>query len=344
MPLTILSIGYSLAPVGPDAVGGAEQVLAALDKALVAAGHQSVVVAPAGSAVAGTLVDSGPLPAVLGEDEVAAARRRQRRAICEAFSRFRIDVVHSHALDFADLLPKAGVPVLVTLHLPYEFYAPGSWEVTRPDTWFNCVSSAQRRNFPAIAGMLPEVENGIDVDRLPARHARRRFALCLGRICPEKGFEHAIDAAERAGIPLMIGGQVFSYQAHLQYFADKIRPRLGPDIRFLGPIGWRRKRRFLNAARCLLVPSLAAETSSLVAMEAIACGTPVIAFPAGALPDIVEPGITGFLVGNASEMAEAILALDEFDRARCREIARRRFSHDRMADRYMAIYRRLATT
>ena len=113
---------------------------------------------------------------------------------------------------------------------------------------------------------------------------------------------------------MLIGGEVFPYEAHRRYFATEIRPFLGPRAHFLGPVGWARKRRLLNAARCLLAPSLVAETSSLVAMEAIACGTPVIAFPDGALADIVEPGVTGYLVGDAHEMARAIGAADGLDR------------------------------
>lgn len=192
--------------------------------------------------------------------------------MAQALRQFPVDVVHSHALDFADHLPEADVPTLVTLHLPRDFYAVGTAPAARPCTWFNCVSASQRASFLPFPAMLPEVENGVAVDRLPTRHARRNFALCLGRICPEKGFEHALDAARLADIPLLIGGEVFPYPAHRRYFECLIQPRLGPRARFLGPVGWARKRRLLNAARCLLAPSLAAETSSLVAMEAIACG------------------------------------------------------------------------
>ncbi|HEY3911124.1 MAG TPA: glycosyltransferase [Stellaceae bacterium] len=342
MPLCVLSIGYSLAPVGPDAVGGAEQVLSALDRALVEAGHQSVVVANAGSEVAGTLIPTGPLPGLITEAERACAGERHRRAVGQALAQYRVDVVHSHALDFADHLPETGVPSLVTLHLPRDFYPPGAVQGERPRTWFNCVSASQRRSFPNFTAMLPEIDNGVPVDRLHARLSRRNFALCLGRICPEKGFEHALDAARLAATPLLIGGEVFPYEAHRRYFATEIRPRLGARARFVGPVVWARKRRLLNAAHCLLAPSLAPETSSLVAMEAIACGTPVIAFPAGALADIVEPEVTGYLVRDMREMAEAIRAANGLDRERCREVARRRFSLERMVAAYFALYRRLA--
>jgi glycosyltransferase involved in cell wall biosynthesis len=213
----------------------------------------------------------------------------------------------------------------------------------RPVRYFNCVSASQRQTFPDTAAMLPEIPNGVPVCELQAgRHARRGFALALGRICPEKGFHHALDAAARARVPLVIAGQVFPYGDHERYFAEEIRPRLGPRTRFVGSLDFTRKRRFLGAARCLLMPSLVAETSSLVAMEAIACGTPVIAFPAGALPDIVEHGVTGFLVRTVDEMAGAIHQVDRLDREHCRVTARRRFSVRRMVEGYCSYYRRLA--
>jgi glycosyltransferase involved in cell wall biosynthesis len=134
---------------------------------------------------------------------------------------------------------------------------------------------------------------------------------------------------------------VFPYSDHQRYFAEAIRPRLGHTARFLGNLDFSRKRHFLTGARCVLIPSLVAETSSLVAMEAIACGTPVVAFPTGALAEIIEPGVTGFFVRNTREMAEAIHAADTIDRERCREIARHRFALEGMVDRYFELYRHL---
>lgn len=341
MRLTVLSIAYPLAPVSTDAVGGAEQVLAAVDHGLAAAGHQSIVVACAGSRVAGQLIETGPLPEHIGDKERARALQQHRYAIAAALARFPIDLVHSHAVDFSEHLPDTALPTLVTLHLPRDFYPAASFASCGRHVRFNCVSENQRRTFADLSGPLAVIENGVAADALAARHARREFALCLGRICPEKGFEHAIDAAREAGSPLLIAGAVFPYEAHLAYFERAIRPRLGGSIRWLGPVGFHRKRRLLNAAKCLLIPSLAAETSSLVAMEAMACGTPVVAFPSGALADIVEPGTTGYLARDSRQMAEAIRSVDAIDREQCRAIARRRFSVERMVSGYLALYRQM---
>jgi glycosyltransferase involved in cell wall biosynthesis len=342
VPLTVLSVAFPFAPVGPDTAGGAEQVLAQLDAALVRAGHRSVVVACAGSSAAGTLVAS---PCATGTI-TAAVRRRvhalHRRAIAQALRRWPVDVVHMHGIDFLAYLPPPGPPVLVTLHLPPEWYPPEAFRPERPNTFLHCVSASQHARCPTGARLLPDVPNGVALDTLAARHAKRRFALALGRICPEKGFHIALDAARRAGVPLLLAGQTFPYEAHETYFAREIAPRLGPGRRFIGPIGPVRKRRLLSAARCLLVPSLAPETSSLVAMEALACGTPVIAFPAGALPEIVEHGRTGFIVQGEAEMADAIHAAARIEPEVCRAAARTRFSLERTVERYFRLYRDLA--
>lgn len=339
--LTVLSVAYPLAPVGPDAVGGAEQVLTHLDLALTRAGHRSIVVACEGSTTAGTLV---PTPAADGslDDAVRwSIQQQHRERIVHALQQWPIDLIHMHGIDFDQYLPPPGVPALVTLHLPPRWYASEVFRLSRPHTYMHCVSASQRRAAPADAPLLPEIENGVPTRALSARHAKRRFVMTFGRICPEKGFHIALDAAARAGMPILLAGGLFRYETHEQYFHQEIVPRLDRTRRFIGPVGFRRKRRLLTAARCLLIPSLAPETSSLVAMEALACGTPVVAFPAGALPDIVEHGKTGFLVNNEEEMADAIDAAGDLDPEVCRETARTRFSLERMTAQYFAVYRQL---
>lgn len=340
--LTVLSVGYPLAPVSPDSAGGAEQVLRTLDLALVAAGHRSIVVAPEGSRVQGEL---HPIPHRAGQLDDAAKRAAQndtREVIAGVMARRGVDVVHLHGIDFHAYLPPPGVPVLATLHLPPDWYPDETLHPRRPDTWLHCVSQAQHDVCPASPSLLRPIENGVAVEALTAAHAKRRFVLFLGRICPEKGVHLAIAAARRAGVPIVLAGQVYPYAEHQRYFETAVRPHLGPGCRFVGPVGFARKRRLLTAARCLLVPSLAAETSSLVAREAAACGTAVIAFPNGAMAETVEQGRTGFLVNNVDGMASAIGVSVDIDPATCRAVAARRFSDVRMTAAYLDLYARLA--
>jgi glycosyltransferase involved in cell wall biosynthesis len=341
-PLTVLSVAYPFAPVGPDTSGGAEQVLYRLDAALVKAGHRSLVAAMDGSRVSGTLL---PTPSVDGDidaKERADAHAAVREIIERALRRWPVDVLHLHGLDFPAYLPEPGVPTLITLHLPPGWYPREVFSMRRPRTWLHAVSEAEDRAIPDGVARLAPIPNGVPVEDLSARHAKRGYVLALGRVCPEKGFHLALDAAKEAGVPLLLAGEVFPYPDHEQYFQQNILPRLDAARRYIGPIGFARKRRLLSGARCLLVPSLAPETSSLVAMEAAACGTPVVAFPNGALPETVEHGRTGLLVHNTHEMAEAIRAADALDPAVCRATARERFSLERMADRYLTVYRDLA--
>ena len=344
MALTILSVAYPLAPVSPDAAGGAEQVLSTLDRGLVARGHGSIVIAQEGSRVAGALRPvprpDGPLDA----GAKAAAQSRCRDAIRAALAAGSVDVVHLHGVDFDAYLPPPGPPALATLHLPPDWYEPAALSPARPETWINCVSDAQHAACPPSPRLLPPIPNGIDLDAFASRHAKRRFALVLGRICPEKGVHLAIEAARQAGIPLVIAGPIFGYAAHRAYFDDAIAPRLDARCRYAGPIGLARKRRLLAGARCLVVPSLAPETSSLVTREALASGTPAVGFDVGALAEAVDHGRTGFLVpaGDVMALARAMTEASRLDPAACREAARARFGQDRMVDAYLDVYRRLA--
>ncbi len=340
--LTVLSIAYPFAPVGRDSIGGAEQVLSILDRALVRTGHQSLVIACAGSKPAGTLLEIAGQTAVIDSEARFRTYARVREEIRRAIRDFNVDLIHMHGIDFPEYLPDSGIPTLVTLHLPPSWYSENAFRQDGPVTCMVCVSQSQR-NVCDGTNICGVIENGVPVDRLkPGKH-KARFVLALGRICPEKGFHLAAVAAKEARIPLILGGEVFAYEAHLEYYRQCLEPLLDSKwFRHIGPVGFDRKRRLLSAARCLLAPSLAPETSSLVAMEALACGTPVVAFPAGALAEIVEPGKTGFLVSDENEMAAAIEMCDRIDRDLCRQTALARFSEERMIRQYLDLYSRLA--
>jgi glycosyltransferase involved in cell wall biosynthesis len=342
MSLCVLSVAYPFAPVTEDPVGGAEQVLSMLDRAVVAEGGRSVVLAAEGSAPAGEL-EALPQPRDEIDEAVrAAVHAAVRERIAETVARVRPDVAHLHGVDFHCYLPDQGLPVLVTLHLPLDWYPAEALAPSRPRTWLAPVSRDQLGRRPPGARLTAPIENGVNLEAFRPR-PKRSYALALGRICPEKGFHHALDAARAAGAPLLLAGSVFPYAEHIRYFEAEIRPRLDRWRRWIGPVAGGVKRRLIAEARCLVVPSLAPETSSLVAREALAAGTPVVALRNGALAEVVEPGRTGILVDTPEALPQALEAVRALDPRDCRRAAERRFSDRLMIDAYLSAYRTLAS-
>jgi glycosyltransferase involved in cell wall biosynthesis len=342
MGLTILSVGYPFAAVSRDASGGSEQVLTHLDRALIEAGHRSLVIAPEGSKIMGELIALEAMPGPLDEMSMRRGREICRHTLTRSLSQHAIDVVHFHGLDFHCYLPAPGLPVLATLHLPISWYPEAALRPSRPDSWLNCVSATQHRAVAGNPCMLAPIGNGVDVERLAVERRPQGFALVLTRICPEKGIHLAIAAAQQAKMPIVIAGEIFPYASHQDYFDREIAPKLGPGCRFVGPADFATKRQLLAEAECLLVPSLVEETSSLVAREAAAAGTPVIAFARGALPETVVHEATGFLVETVEEMAAAIPRAKSIRPEACRQAAVERFSHRAMAEAYFGYWRMLA--
>ena len=349
MQLTVLSVAYRLAPVGPHAVGGAEQILSALDQALVNAGHTSLVLACEGSHAAGKLL---PIASVSSrpyeKNNLHSLRVQSQAAMDRALATHHIDLIHMHGLDFHEYTVPAGIPVLVTLHLPIAWYPPEIWTKYSDNVQFQCVSETQRHSCPPELRGVPVITNGVILQE-PAgpREKESDFSLALGRVCPEKNQHAALEAGTLANTRVLLGGHVFPYAEHQKYFREEIEPRLGRRDRgvlheFLGPLSQERKQRLLRRAKCLLHPTLAPETSSLVAMEALAAGTGVIAYRSGALTEIVEDGVTGFLVDGVEQMAAAIRQVQTISPEVCRASARRRFSRERMVRDYFRLYGEIA--
>lgn len=341
MALTVLSVAFPFAPVGPCGVGSAERILAELDAALVAEGQRSLVVACAGSLVAGELF-SAPMPerALISESDRRWHRWRFQAAIDRALSKHRVDLIHMHGVDFDQHVLPPDIPVLVTLHVPISWYRPEAWVTFGDRAQFQCVSAAQRSTCPELAG-VPVIENGVSLPAVRLDREREDFALALGRICPEKNVHEALEAGTRAGTPVLVSGHVFPHREHGEYFAEKVQPLLDRDgvtHHFLGPMDVERRKRLLARAKCLLLPSRAPETTSLTAMEALSVGTPVIAYRSGALTEIVDEGVTGFLVDSVEEMADAIQRVDQIRSEDCRAAAESRFSRDRMVHDYFDLY------
>jgi glycosyltransferase involved in cell wall biosynthesis len=339
MPLTVLSVAYPLARVSPGTAGGAEQVLLTIDRELVRRGEHSLVVAAAGSRCSGLLV---PVRVLSGELDANARRQAQRNfkeAVSRVLANHPVDVIHMHGLDFHEYLPDCDVPIMVTLHLPLAWYESNALRHSGSNVRLVAVSHTQAKSAPRDVMIDAVVPNGIELDDFYPRARKGNYALVLGRICPEKGIHLTLDAAERANVQVILAGAVFEYPEHREYFERLIRPRLTGSIRFAGTIGGDRKSQLLAGARCLLLASQAEETSSLGAMEAMASGTPVIAWRRGALGEIVVHGRTGWLVSTVEEMAQAIERTVQIDRCECRREAERRFSSRKMVDGYVSLYR-----
>jgi glycosyltransferase involved in cell wall biosynthesis len=211
---------------------------------------------------------------------------------------------------------------------------------------FVCVSRSQRGTCPPELARAIVIENGVTIPAPPLSAERGKYALVLGRICPEKNAHEALEAGTRAGISVLLAGQVFPYAEHQRYFEAKIAPLLAanPQHRFLGPVDSDRRNQLLAQAGCLLHPTLAPETSSLAAMEALAAGTPVIAYPSGALGEIVDHGRTGLLVNSVAEMADALNHVRTLSPQACRAAAQQRFDKRRMIGNYFALYEAMAAS
>ena len=336
--MRVLNVAYPLLPVGPGSGGGAEQILYLLDRGLAERQIDSLVIAAEGSRVSGKL---WPTPAA--HDEITEGRRSEahtlhRRTIEKVLASEHVDVIHFHGLDFGAYVPHTSVAKVVTLHLPIPWYDPASLD--DGEIHLVAVSEAQAASAGGMT-ISRVVRNGIDTNRHLPGDRERTSLLWLGRICPEKGTHIALEVARRADLPLIVAGPVHPFASHRDYFRRDVEPLLDSKRIYVGPVELKEKAKLLSRARALLIPSLAPETSSLVAMEAASSGTPAIAFRSGALPEVVQNGITGFIADDVAGMIEAVVQIGHISPLRCRQHAIENFSSERMVDNYLSLYRDL---
>jgi glycosyltransferase involved in cell wall biosynthesis len=334
-------------PVSDASCGGAEQILWTLEREMNSRAWRTVVAACEGSRVTGELLSTGLAPHGADKFELREAEHSSR--ILEMLSRSEreFSLVHDMSGQFWAHAAKTDQPVLVSLHLPRSFYSESLFRALPPNVFFNCVSESQAASFSDLPRMLGVVHNGIALDRFPLTQSKGDYLLWLGRICPEKGAHLAIEVAKRAGVPLVIAGQVYPFSYHQQYFEREVKPHLdraSSDITYIEAPSFNEKLKLLANARGILVPTLARETSSLVAMEAMACGTPVVAFCKGALPEVVQHGATGFIVSSMDEMVAAVANLNHIAPEACRAHVEEDFCSQRMASDYEAMYKAVSST
>jgi len=346
--LRILFIAYPLLPISQHSAGGAEQILVTLEREMNRRGHRTTVAACATSQIAGELFATGEPADAMDQFETRSAQ--QTNLLLDwlgSGAAEQFDLIHDMSGGFwqhADGLP---LPVMATLHLPPQLYKHANFSLIPENVFFNCVSQSQMsefRDLPRIVGVTP---NGIALERFTAElvpSEQREYFLWLGRICEEKGAHTALDVANWGSSKLILSGTVYPFLYHRKYFAREIIPRLkraGAKAKYVPEPSFTDKVELIRQARALLITSEVNETSSIVAMEAAACGTPVIALRRGALPEVVADGITGFVVDNAEQMVEALPPVTDIRPQRCRDHAIRSHSAQYMADAYEQLYRKV---
>lgn len=346
---SILYVAYPLLPVSEASCGGAEQVLITLERELAGRGWSTTVAACAGSKARGGVfatgaAAAGELETVTWHEQKHARKILELVAVREAIGR-DFNLIHDHSGSFFTNADRLNTPLLATLHLPRSFYPKDLFAKLPDNLFFNCVSQSQARTFADVPQVLGAVPNGISLERFPLETRKQNYLLWLGRICHEKGAHMALEVAEQTGTPIVIAGRVYPLAYHQQYFDRQIVPRLermGSRVRFIESPNFADKVALLRGAKVVLIPSLAEETSSVVAMEAAACGTPVIACRKGALAEVVRDGETGLLANSPQELIQAVSRVARIKPRTCHDYAQLHFSAKQMADRYERLYERVS--
>jgi glycosyltransferase involved in cell wall biosynthesis len=328
--------------VPPKLYGGTERVIAWLIEELVELGHEVTLFASGDSRTRAKLVPAWPRALRLGRprsDPLVA-----QTALLEAIARQAtdFDVIHAH-MDWLHLplLTRLGVPFLTTLHGRLDL--PGLPDVicNFPQAPFVSISDNQRKPL-AEARWLATVYHGLPVQSLDPSYQPGSYLAFLGRLTADKGPEAAIRIARAAGMPLHIAAKL--PRGERGYFKETLEPQIdGRQVQLTGEVNDKTKEQFLAGAAALLFPIDWPEPFGLVMIEAMACGTPVIAFRSGSVPEVIDHGVTGFIVEDEDDAVAAIRHLADLDRRTVRARFEERFSARRMAQDYVRNYKALAT-
>lgn len=334
-----------LAPIAwrtpPRRYGPWEQVCANLAAGLVARGHEVILFATGDSHIPGARLSS-VCPRPLGEDPSLPPRQYETLHMAHGLAEARrVDILHNHFNCFPlCFTPLIDTPVVTTLH--------GS-ALLEPDTRviyrrfahlpYVSISDAEREGCPEL-NYVATVYNGIELDQFTFQERPGDYLVFLGRASAKKGLHLAVEVALRAGVPLVIAAHIPPDEE--EFFEKKVRPRIdGRRVRYVGEVGPAERNRLLGGALALLHLVTVPEPFGLVLAEAQACGTPVIGFGLGSVPEVVRHGDTGFVVADVEEAVQAVRQVRDIHRRRCREWVEERFTVDAMVDGYIRVYRRI---
>lgn len=324
--------------VPPRGYGGTERVVSYLTEELVRQGHEVTLFASGDSRTSAELVPICERALRLGGGDPVAHHVLMLERVARRAREF--DIVHWHVdyLHFP-LSRRLGVPQMTTMHGRLDLPELQAIFTEFGDMPLVSISRSQREPLPQ-AQFCGNVYHGLPRELYAFEARPGEYVAFVGRMSPEKRVDRAIEIARRAGLPIKIAAKIDP--AERAYFERDIAPLLSQrHVEFVGEIAEKDKRGFLGGARCLLFPIDWPEPFGLVMIEAMACGTPVVAFRRGSVPEVVDDGVTGFVVDDVEQAVLATRRAVELERAACREAFERRFAAERMTRDYVALYDRL---
>ena len=325
-------------PVPPRGYGGIENVVHLLTAGLRGRGHEVILYASEGSGHDAIELAPGGWDADLGRPGQTVRVATYLSRVHDHLAHLTVDVIHDHneSAGIAMAAGRTGAPTVATIHSNLAEPELTFLHDVDPDALgLVAISSAQAAAAPSLA-WLGTVHNAVDVEALLPGSAKGGYLLELARICPDKAQHIAIEVAAEVGLPLVLAGKIEEQSEG--YFRDLIEPRLGDRVRWIPDIGGRAKAELLAGAVAMLFPLQWEEPFGLAMVEAMASGTPVVAIARGSAPELIDDGVTGFLTGDAGGMVAACRRLAEIDVVRCAEVARDRFSPQRMTAGYLEVY------
>ncbi len=338
-PLHIAMVAPPYFGVPPVAYGGIEAVVADLVDTLVGRGHEVTLIGAGRHATRAhrfiATYDSGPADR-LGELMPELVHAAKVAGILDTLT---ADVVHEHTV--AGPLTARGrrTPTVVTAHSPVTGERGDFYRALGDTVRLIAISHAQRSTAPDLP-WTATVHNAIRAETFPFHSDKQNYVLFLGRFHPEKAPHLAIDAARAAGIPIVLAGKCSEPVEHV-YYRREIEPRTGPGVTIVGVSDATAKRALLAKAACLLFPITWDEPFGLVMIEAMACGTPVVALRRGAVPELIVHGQTGIIVDDPADLPDAIAQARQLDPALCRKHVEASFTAPVMAASYEAVYRQI---
>ena len=345
--LCLAQVAPSEERVPPPKYGGTELVVSNLTEELIKRGHQVTLLASGDSVTEARLV---PIfkKAVRTDANIGANPSKRRAAklievarVINFLQQHKFDIIHNHIdwhfLPFISLLNST--PIITSVHSSLDDNCQQFVYNAVPNENYVSISKNQRQPMPKL-NFISNIYHGIQVNKFPFNSKKGKYLAFLGRMSPEKGPLQAIQAAKKAKIPLVMAAKVDL--ADKEYFHKKIKPLIdGKSVKFIGEVNHRDKVKLLRNAAALLCLIQWEEPFGLVMIEALACGTPVIANNRGSVPEIIQNGKTGFIVKNINEAVKAIHNIDQIDRYNCRRSAEEKFSVEKMAEKYEEVYYKL---